>query len=54
MNRNVRREMCRQMLTSSLRRRQLAVMRLLRHATIVSDPKKMAALNAAAGRKVEK
>jgi hypothetical protein len=55
MNRNEKREMCRQMLTSSLRRRQSAVTQLLRHATVVSDPQKMAALNAAvARRKIEK
>lgn len=48
-------KMCRQTLTSSSRRREFAVAELLRHATIISDPKKMAALKAAVARlKVEK
>jgi len=42
---------CRQMSASSLRRRQLAVTELLRHARVVSDPQKMAALNAAVARR---
>jgi hypothetical protein len=55
MSRNDKRGMCRQMLTSSLRRRQSAVAQLLRDATVISDPQKIAALNAAvARRKIEK
>ena len=42
-------QMCRE-ITSSLRRRQLAVTELLRHARIVTDPKTLARLNAEVGR----
>ena len=38
--------MCRQFLTPLWRRRLLAVTELLRHATIVTDRKKLACLNA--------
>jgi hypothetical protein len=42
-------QMCRE-ITSSLRRRQLAVTELLRHARIVTDPKTLARLNAEVAR----
>ena len=42
-------QMCRE-ITSSLRRRQLAVTELLRHARIVTDPKTLAHLNAEVAR----
>lgn len=48
MKRIIRAQRCRQSLISRLRRRQRAVIDLLRHATIVSDPEKMTRLNAAA------
>jgi len=41
---------CREM-TSSLRRRQLAVTELLRHARIVTDPKTLAFLDAEVARR---
>jgi len=41
---------CREM-TSSLRRRQLAVTELLRHARIVTDPKTLAYLDAEVARR---
>ena len=41
---------CREM-TSSLRRRQLAVTELLRHARIVTDPKMLAYLDAEVARR---
>jgi hypothetical protein len=40
--------MCQQRLTSSWRRRQLTSEELLRHARIVTDPEKLAYLNAEA------
>ena len=43
---------CREM-TSSLRRRQLAVTELLRHARIVTDPKTLAYLDAEVARRKE-
>jgi len=50
MKRIISAQRCRQTLTSRWRRRQRAVIELLRHATIVSDPEKMTRLNAAAAR----
>lgn len=38
--------MCHAMLTSSVGRRELAVTELLRNATVITDPKKLAFLNA--------
>jgi hypothetical protein len=46
MNCSASRRMCRQMSSFSSRRRQLAIAELLRHARVVSDPQKLAALNA--------
>ena len=47
---NLMKQTCREM-TSSLRRRQLAVTELLRHAGIVTDPKTLAYLNAEVARR---
>jgi hypothetical protein len=38
--------MCRSMTASTWRTRQLAVTELLRHATVVTDPRRLAYLNA--------
>jgi hypothetical protein len=46
---NLMKQTCREM-SSSLRRRQLAVTELLRHARIVTDPKTLARLNAEVAR----
>jgi hypothetical protein len=46
MNYSPNRQICRQMSIFSSRRRQLAIAELLRHARVVSDPQKLAALNA--------
>ena len=46
---NLMKQTCREM-TSSLRRRQLTVTELLRHARIVTDPKTLARLNAEVAR----
>lgn len=46
---NLMKQTCRE-LTSSLRRRQLAVTELLRHARIVTDPKTLAYLDAEVAR----
>jgi hypothetical protein len=43
--------MCRETVTPRWRRRQLAVTELLRHARIVTDPKKLAYLNAEVARR---
>jgi hypothetical protein len=43
--------MCRQQLTPSWRRRQLTCEELLRHVRIVTDPEKLAYLNAEAKRR---
>jgi hypothetical protein len=47
---NLMKQTCREM-TSSLRRRQLAVTELLRHARIVTDPKMLAYLDAEVARR---
>jgi hypothetical protein len=49
---NLMKQTCREM-TSSLRRRQLAVTELLRHARIVTDPKTLAYLDAEVARRRE-
>jgi hypothetical protein len=46
MNCSANRRICRQMSRFSSRRRQLAIAELLRHARVISDPQKLAALNA--------
>jgi hypothetical protein len=43
---HVNRPVCRQMSIFSSRRRHSAIAELLRHARVISDPQKLAALNA--------
>jgi len=43
--------MCRQIAAPNWRKRQLAMTELLRHARVVTDPKKMACLNAEVARR---